>query len=96
MFIKNKINVKIFILLLIVEFSFCAVKDLTFPGYHRIHYPFQIDAYSSHLTGIIFSDIPEKRNTRVKTDYGNRYSVDLQLNSTLIKHKNGVRIYSTN
>ena len=37
-----------------------------------------------------------KRNTKIKTDYGNKYSVDVQLSSTLIKHKNGERIYSTN
>ena len=98
MYIKNKIKYKIIFcfISLFISISYCAVKDLTFPGYHRIYYPFQTESYSSLSLGIIISEIPEKRNTKIKTDYGNKYSVDVQLSSTLIKHKNGERIYSTN
>ena len=98
MYIKNKIKYKIIFcfISLFISISYCAVKDLTFPGYHRIYYPFQTEAYSSLSLGIIISKIPEKRNTKIKTDYGNKYSVDIRLSSTLIKYKNGERIYSTN
>jgi len=98
MFIKNNIKYKIIIcfISLSISISYCAVKDLTFSGYHRIHYPFQTEGYNSLTLGIIISEIPEKRNTKIKTDYGNKYSVDIGLSSTLIKHKNGERIYSIN
>ena len=98
MYIKNKINCKIFFsfILLSIALSSSAVKDLTFPGYHRIYYPFNTEGYNSLSPGIIVSGIPEIRNTKVKTDYGNKYSVDIKLNNTIIIHKNGQRVYSIN
>ena len=98
MYIKNKIKYKIFFSFIILSIILpsTAVKDLTFPGYHRIYYPFNTEAYNSLSPGIIVSGIPEKRNTKVKTDYGNKYSIDVKLNNTIIIHKNGQRVYSTN
>ena len=43
-----------------------------------------------------FKKIILKKTIIIKTDYGNKYTVELQLNNTVIMYKNGSRVYSTN
>ena len=49
----------------------------------------------SHLDKIV-TELPKHKDINIQTNYGNKYSIELQLNNTIIMHKNGSRVYSTN
>ena len=98
MYIKNKIKYEVIfcILFLFINIIYCEVKDLTFPGYHRLHYPLRIESYENLLVDKVIENIPKTRNTSIKTNYDSKYSIKIELGSTLIYHENGTRIYSIN
>ena len=98
MFIKSKINYAIIICIafLSINISFCKVKDLNLPGYQRLYYPIKVDSYNNISIDRIIENIPKKRYTNIETNYNNKYLVKVQLTSTMIKHNNGIRIYSVN
>ena len=98
MYIKSKIKYKIIfcIFFLFINTTYCEVKDLTFPGYHRLYYPLRVQSYDYLSVDKVIESIPKTRSTSIKTNYDNKYSIKIELNSTLIYHKNGARIYSVN
>ena len=72
------------------------IKDLTYPGYNRLYYYTEYQSSKlSHLDKII-AELPKHKDINIQTNYGNKYSIELQLNNTIIMHKNGSRVYSTN
>tara|TARA_Y100001958_G_C21138977_1_gene478205 strand:- start:330 stop:611 length:282 start_codon:yes stop_codon:yes gene_type:complete len=72
------------------------IKDLTYPGYNRLYYYTEYQSSKlSHLDKIV-AELPKHKDINIQTNYGNKYSIELQLNNTIIMHKNGSRVYSTN
>lgn len=72
------------------------IKDLTYPGYNRLYYYTEYQSSKlSHLDKIV-AELPKHKDINIQTNYGNKYSIELQLNNTIIMHKNGSRVYSIN
>jgi len=94
MYIKNKIKCIIF--LLFFSLSFSNTKDINLPGYQRLYYPVQVNQHDNLYIDRILEDIPKKRYPKIKTNYSNKYLVEIQLSSTVVEHSNGIRIYSVN
>ena len=91
-------NIKNSFIALIVLFAliYGNIKDLTYPGYNRLHYYTEYQSSKlSHLDKIV-AELPKHKDINIQTNYGNKYTVELQLNNTIIMHKNGSRVYSTN
>ena len=72
------------------------IKDLTYPGYNRLHYFSENESTKLSNLDKIFAELPKHKDINIQTNYGNKYSIELQLNNTIIMHKNGSRVYSTN
>ena len=65
------------------------IKDLTYPGYNRLYYYTEYQSSKlSHLDKIV-AELPKDKDINIQTNYGNKYSIELQLNNTIIMHKNG-------
>ena len=95
MLIKNKFH---YLLCLIASstFVFANMKDLTYPGYNRLYYYTNYESKSISSLDRVITELPKEKQISIKTDYGNKYTVELQLNNTVIMYKNGSRVYSTN
>ena len=55
-----------------------------------------MENYNNLSIDRVIESIPKKRYTNIETNYSNKYLVKIQLNSTIVKHDNGTRIYSVN
>ena len=95
MLIKNKYNY-LFCFIVITTFLFADIKDLTYPGYNRLYYYTNYESNNISSLDRIITELPKEQRISIKTDYGNKYIVELQLNNTVIMYKNGSRVYSTN
>jgi len=72
------------------------IKDLTYPGYNRLYYYTEYQSSKLSYLDKIVTELPKHKDINIQTNYGNKYSIELQLNNTIIMHKNGSRVYSTN
>ena len=87
-----------YLLVIIATNSFihANIKDLTYPGYNRLYYYTKYQSNQLSTLDRVVAELPKQRDISIRTDYGNKYSVELQLNNTIIMHKNGSRVYSIN
>ena len=95
MFIKNRLYY-LFYLIILTAFISANIKDLTYPGYNRLYYYTNYESNNISSLDRIITELPKEKRISIKTDYGNKYTVELQLNNTVIMYKNGSRVYSTN
>ncbi len=95
MLIKNKFYY-LFYLIATTTFIFANIKDLTYPGYNRLYYYTNYESKNISSLDRVITELPKEKRISIKTDYGNKYTVELQLNNTVIMYKNGSRAYSTN
>ena len=91
-------NSYFYLLVIIATYSFIYgnIKDLTYPGYNRLYYYTKYQSSKLSTLDKVVAELPKQREISITTNYGNKYSVELQLNNTIIMHKNGSRVYSTN
>ena len=95
MLIKNKFHY-LFCFIATTTFIFPNIKDLTYPGYNRLYYYTNYESHNISSLDRVITNLPKERQISIKTDYGNKYIVELQLKNTVIMYKNGSRVYSTN
>ena len=95
MYIKNSYYY-LLVIIAISSFVFGNIKDLTYPGYNRLYYYTKYQSSKLSTLDKVVAELPKEREVKITTNYGNKYSVELQLNNTIIMHKNGSRVYSTN
>ena len=95
MLIKNRLYY-LFFLIASTTFIFSNIIDLTYPGYNRLYYYTNYESNNISSLDKIITALPREKRISIKTDYGNKYTVELQLNNTVIMYKNGSRVYSTN
>ena len=95
MLIKNKFYY-LFYLIATTTLIFGNIKDLTYPGYNRLYYYTNYESKNISSLDRVITELPKEKRISIKTDYGNKYTVELQLNNTVIMYKNGSRAYSTN
>jgi len=95
MYIKNR-PYYLFYLIVLTALVSGNIKDLTYPGYNRLYYHTNYESNKIYSLDRIIAELSEEKQISIKTDFGNKYTVELQLNSTVIIYKNGSRSYSTN
>ena len=61
-----------------------------------MYYPIKMENYNNLSIDKVIESIPKKRYTNIETNYSNKYLVKIQLNSTIVEHNNGTRVYSVN
>ena len=95
MYIKNSYDY-LLVIIAISSFIYGNIKDLTYPGYNRLYYYTKYQSSKLSRLDKVVTELPKETEIKITTNYGNKYSVELQLNNTIIMHKNGSRVYSTN
>ena len=94
--IKNRIRYMNILYIVFFSFVFNKVKDINYPGYHKVSYYENDNYYNNYSGDRVFEKIPKRRFPKLETNYNNKYIVKVELSNTIIEHSNGFRVYTVN